>query len=64
MYTRVPLSVHACICDVTRERCCMVNRIFSEVGITGKMNHSLRVTGATRMYTHGISVKVIQSRTG
>ena len=42
----------------------MVNAIFSEVGITGKTNHSLRVTGATRMYNGGVGEKTIQSRTG
>ena len=42
----------------------MVNAIFIEVGITGKTNHSLQVTGATRMYTGGVGEKTIQTRTG
>ena len=31
MHTRVPLSVHACICDVTRERCCKINNHFLRI---------------------------------
>ena len=31
MHTRVPLSVHTCICDVTRERCCIFMKLFSVV---------------------------------
>ena len=42
----------------------MVKDIFLEAGVKGKTNHSLRVTGATRMYEHGIQEKTIQSRTG
>ncbi len=42
----------------------MVATIFKDAGITGKTNHSLRVTGATRMYNSGIPEKTIQSRTG
>ena len=42
----------------------MVKEMLEEVNIAGKSNHSLRVTGATRMYKHGIKEKTIQSRTG
>ena len=42
----------------------MVKEMFEEVNIAGKSNHSLRVTGATRMYKDGIQEKTIQSRTG
>ena len=42
----------------------MVTTIFKDTGISGKTNHSLRVTGATRMYNSGIPEKTIQSRTG
>ena len=42
----------------------MVKDIFAEVGVSGKTNHSLRATGATRMYNHGIPEKTIQVRTG
>ena len=42
----------------------MVKEMFEEVNIAGKSNHSLRVTGATRMYKHGIQEKTIQSLTG
>ena len=42
----------------------MVKEMFAEVGIEGKTNHSLRATGTTRMYKHGIQEKTIQSRTG
>ena len=42
----------------------MVATIFKDAGISGKTNHSLRVTGATRMYNSGIPEKTIQSRTG
>ena len=42
----------------------MVKDIFTEANISGKTNHSLRATGATRMYNHGIPEKTIQVRTG
>ena len=42
----------------------MVATIFKDAGISGKTNHSLRVTGATHMYNNGIPEKTIQSRTG
>ena len=42
----------------------MVKDIFAEANISGKTNHSLRATGATRMYNHGIPEKTIQVRTG
>ena len=42
----------------------MVKEMFEEVNTPGKSNHSLRVTGATHMYKHGIQEKPIQSRTG
>ena len=42
----------------------MVKDIFAEAGMSGKTNHSLRATGATQMYNHGIPEKTIQVRTG
>ena len=42
----------------------LVGRLFKDGGITGKTNHSLRATGATRMYNSGIPEKTIQIRTG
>ena len=43
----------------------MIATIFKDAGISGKTNHRLRVTGATRMYNSGIPEKTIpQSRTG
>ena len=42
----------------------MAATIFKDAGISGKTNHSLRVTGATCMYNSGIPEKTIQSRTG
>ena len=42
----------------------MVKEMFKEVNIAGKSNHSLRITGATHMYKHGIQEKTIQSWTG
>ncbi len=33
-------------------------------GLEGKTNHSLRATGATRMYHKGVTEKAIQGRTG
>ena len=35
-----------------------------EAGVAGKTNHSLRATGATRMYHKGITERAIQARTG
>ena len=42
----------------------LVKDIFAEANISGKTNHSLRATGATRMYNNGIPEKTIQVRTG
>ena len=36
----------------------------SEVSIEGKTNHSLRATGATRLYNSGTAEKTIQLRAG
>ena len=41
----------------------MVKAMCAESGIEGKSNHSLRVAGATRMFTAGIPEKIIQQRT-
>ena len=38
----------------------MVKDIFAEANISGKTNHSLRATGATQIYNHGIREKTIQ----
>ena len=42
----------------------MVKRMFQEVGIDGKTNHSLRATGATRLFEANVLVKLIKERTG
>ncbi len=38
--------------------------MFAEVGIVGKTNHSLRATGATRLFESNVPEKLIQERTG
>ena len=35
-----------------------------EVGIERKSNHSLKVTGGTRLYRSGVAERTIQARTG
>ena len=42
----------------------MVSKMFSSVGILGKTNHSLRVTGATRLFTSQVPEKIVQQRSG
>ena len=42
----------------------MVSKIFDSVGIFGKTNHSLCVTGASRLFTAQVPEKIIQQRTG
>ena len=43
----------------------MVKDIFAEAGIEGKKsNHSLRVAGATSLFSAGVPERIIQSRTG
>ena len=42
----------------------MVKVCCEEAGIKGMTNHSLRATGATKMFTAGVPEKVIQERTG
>ena len=42
----------------------MVAKMFSAVGISGKTNHSLRVTGTTRLFTSQVPEKIVQQRTG
>ena len=42
----------------------MVKQICEKVGIQGKTNHSLRVTGASRMYECHVPEKLIKERTG
>lgn len=46
----------------TRDK--FVKDMCSEAGIAGKTNHSLRATGATRLYMSGTSESAIQGRTG
>ena len=38
----------------------MVAKIFSAVGIDGKTNHSLRVTGTMRLFTSNVPEKIVQ----
>ena len=42
----------------------VVKRMFREVGIEGKTNHSLRATGATRLFEANVPEKLIKERTG
>ena len=42
----------------------MVKEIFVQVGITSKMNHSLRATGVSEMFRSGVPEKLVQERTG
>ena len=42
----------------------MVKKMFAQVGIEGKTNHSLRATGATRLFESNVPEKLIQDRTG
>ena len=43
----------------------MVKEIFAEAGIAGKKtNHSLRVAGATSLFSASVPERVIQGRTG
>ena len=42
----------------------LVKEMFDEVDVQGKTNHSLRATGATRMFNSGVAEKTIQDRTG
>ncbi len=42
----------------------MVKKMFDQVGILGKTNHSLRATGATRLFEANVPEKLIQERTG
>ena len=41
----------------------MVKETFSEIGITGKTNHSLRATGASALFEANVPKKVIQKQT-
>ena len=41
----------------------MVKNICSHIGVTGKTNHSLRATGATRLFEANVPEKLIQERT-
>ena len=42
----------------------MVKDMFTEIGISGKSNHSLRVTGASVLFQANVPEKIIQERTG
>ena len=42
----------------------MVKTMCSQIGVTGKTNHSLRATGATRLFEANVPEKLIQERTG
>ena len=42
----------------------MVKSMFSEIGVSGMTNHSLRVTGASDLFQAGVPEKIIQERTG
>lgn len=42
----------------------MVKSMFSEIGVSGKTNHSLRATGVSQMFQAGVPEKIMQERTG
>ena len=42
----------------------MVKNMCSQIGVTGKTNHSLRATGAARSFEANVPEKLIQERTG
>ena len=42
----------------------MVARMFEVVGVRGKTNHSLRVTGTTRLFNAQVPEKIVQERSG
>ena len=42
----------------------MIQTMFQKIGISGKSNHSLRATGATRLFEANVPEKLIQERTG
>ena len=42
----------------------MVKNMCSQIGVTGKTNHSLCATGATRLFEANVPEKLIQERTG
>ena len=42
----------------------MIKRMFQEVGIDGKTNHSLRARGATHLFEANVPEKLIKERTG
>ena len=42
----------------------MVARMFEAVGMKGKTNHSLRVTGTTRLFNAQVPEKIVQERSG
>ena len=42
----------------------MVKDMFEEAGISGKSNHSLRVAGASSLFSAGVPERIIQGRTG
>lgn len=42
----------------------MVKSMCSQIGVTSKTNHSLRATGATRLFEANVPEKLIQERTG
>ena len=42
----------------------MVKKMFEQIGVEGKTNHSLRATGATRLFKAKVPEKLIKERTG
>ena len=42
----------------------MVKKMFEQIGVEGKTNHSLRATGATRLFEANVPEKLIKERTG
>lgn len=42
----------------------MVKKMFEQIGVEGKTNHSLCATGATRLFEVNVPEKLIKERTG
>ena len=42
----------------------MVKKMFEQIGVEGKTNHSLRATGATRLFEANVPEKLIKEKTG
>ena len=64
LYTCVYIPVYTCVYLHIDKLGRMVKEFFSEIGITGKTNHSLRATGPSARFEANVPEKIIQERTG